>query len=180
MLHLIEDVARDDCEYSICPTTSLQFGKDDADLEGLAETDRISDEQTGLQLARGDTEWLALEREVVGEHSMPDHHVCCRDRERGSPDETLDHQPRLNARWGAVQAEYRPGRILRLDRIDIREERGALASDEFASPRTPDERTTRDLLLLDLLDLPFLVADDHPRSRREEAENLWISGPPTH
>ena len=62
VLHLVQDVSRNDSQDSVRSTTSLKLRQQHPDLDRLAEPHSVSNKQTRLELSSGEPEGLALER----------------------------------------------------------------------------------------------------------------------
>ena len=138
VLDLVEDVPRDDGEDAGGAAAALQLGEEHPDLDGLAQADGVGDEEPGLELRHRRSKRLALVREVVGEHPAADREARVGDRDGSSADERLQNQPRLDAIRGGVEAEGRALRVLRLDLVEVAEERRRLIA---ASSDRPTHRT---------------------------------------
>ena len=123
--------------------------------------------------ARNGSRWYGRSSASI---RLADREARVRDRDGGSADERLQNESRLDAIRGRVEAEGRALRVLRLDLVEVAEERRRLIADQLGPADTADDRLRAEGLRLLLDDLPLEVADDHAASGRDQVEVLGCGG----
>lgn len=105
VLELLQDVLRRHDEDALAASAPDQFGQQQPDLEGLAEADRVRDQQPGAQGAQGGLGGLALVGEVVDEVGTDGGETLLGEGQRSLADQRVDEQARAAALRGVVRHE---------------------------------------------------------------------------
>lgn len=165
-LHLLEHVLRRHDEDAVASAPSDQFREDHADLDGLAQTHRVREQDARPQFVRveGLRDRLELVVKGAGETAP-----CCLEARVRHRDRRLA-QHRFEPQSASPESIRRIGDHSDRSRIDLvdavescREDGGGLA-DQLGQARDVDERAVRPWL--DRRNEPLLVPDDYDRSGR--------------
>ena len=166
VLHLLQHVARGHHEDPLTPAAPDQLGQDHADLQGLAQSDGVGQQDPGTQGRgiEGLRNGALLIPQGIGEHAGRDRQGSIAQRDRGLTQHRLKPQPGTPVSGRVVGPDPGLPRITDLDGIERGIEHRLLAAYQLREPRRADHRAIAGLLHLG--DEPFLIADhhDHPRS----------------
>lgn len=124
MLHLLQHMAGSDDQDPIPATPAHQLCQDHADLQGLAQADGISEQNTGPEIirAQGLAHCAQLILQGVGQHIPHHRQLPARRGQRRLAERGLQPQAREAMADRGVGDNLRAARIHRLDAVDARTE----------------------------------------------------------
>ncbi|MPM63295.1 hypothetical protein SDC9_110175 [bioreactor metagenome] len=161
VLHLLQDMARADDEDPVAAAAADQLGEDHADLESLAQTDRVGEQDAGSEVVWAEclADGGSLVGEGVGEHLGGDDELVVAERDWGLAERRLEPQLGAAVAGGTVRGERGLRRIEDLDVVERLVEARGGALDQRAEALDVEELPV--VGLVDGGDQPLLVADHH-------------------
>ena len=170
VLELLEDVPRGDHQDALAAAAPDQLGEDHADLERLAEADRVGDQQPRPERLEGRLDRVPLVLELIEELPVSHGQAGLGRRQRGLADQRLEVQAAAPEPGSRVEHQGGVLRPQRLDVVQLGEEGRLLVADQLGGADHPDELAVR-RCLLDRPDKPLLVADHDLRPWGDERQD---------
>jgi hypothetical protein len=158
VLELLEDVPRGHHQDPVAAAAPDQLGEDHADLERLAEADRVGDQQPRPECLQRRLDRMPLVLKLVQELPMSHGQAGLGRRQQGLVDQRLEVQAAAPESGSRVQHQGGVLRPQRLDVVQLGEEGRLLVADQLGGADYSDELAIR-RGLLERPDEPLLVAD---------------------
>src|SRR6266511_1157194 len=175
VLELLEDVPGSDHQDAVAAPAPHQLGEHHADLERLAQADRVGDEQPWPQRLERGLDRVALVLELVEKLPVAHGQAGLGCRQRRLADQRLEVQPAAPEPWGRVEDEGGVLRAQRLHVVQLGEEGRLLLAHQLGGADHPHELAVG-RGLLHRADQPLLVAHHDLRSRgdqRQRRRRCW-------
>ena len=176
-LELLKDLLRGDDEDAVAASPSDELGEDEADLQGLAESHDVREEDARPQVLEGEFGGALLVGERVEKEAVGHRETALGLRERGAAQRGFQVQPGQGERGRLVAEEHGLAGVEE-DRLRVFErgkEDGALLADELAHAGRGDlVAGVRGLRTV--AHQPLGAADLDPRAWRERRRCLLVVG----
>ncbi|GAA4946765.1 hypothetical protein GCM10023238_11370 [Streptomyces heliomycini] len=167
VLELLQHMLRRDHQDALAPAAADQLGQGQADLQGLAETHHVRDQQSRAQIGAGQSQLggAPLVGQRVHQERVGERQAAFRLGQGGAAQHRLQEQPGAAVVRGVVQDEPGRARVEQFDAVQAGEEHGLLVADELRHPRDLDARTVVGRRHR-TPDQPLLVPHDHQGAGR--------------